>query len=894
MRTSLSFLSFLNKKVLIENIYQTTNYNGLNVTYDLETSNYYVGIFDHQASTSGISSGDVVIPPSILIGNAVLPCVGIVDYCFYQTEVELVTIPSTVQIIGNYAFCGCSKLSLNFILSDVLTSIGAHCFENCTNLGNSFTITSSSFTIGEFALSGCISLTSVDISGSTSIPQNLLSNCLSLNSIHLPKYILEINETAFYNLPNLQTITLSSSSTSTNEFELSVSNNILYVSHDNEYELVKVPALFSGEISLQDNIISIWKYAFQFCSQVSGIISIPNTVVSIRSEAFVECTSISSISIGSGVSLIEDNAFILLGDSFISFSVDSANTFYKASQETGILTDINEMVIICVPPSLSSFVLPQAVTKLMSFACANLKAEIELLDLSNVTEIGENCFYLCENLKNVVFSNDLSVLKAHVFDGCSSLISVTFPQNLNEIGEYCFHQCTSLSGPLILPQNLFEVKAHSFESTSISCVFIRENLIVIDEYAFSECSNLQGVFDPGKNVEVIYDHAFDNCGKITHFNIHEKLTVFNFSLFNTMTSLQSISVDQTHSLFTEYGKGIYSLDFSTIYKYPNALTQAPILHDNCNKINEYCFFGSSFTCGFILPFSITEIGPHSFENSNIQSINFVNPLTAPTSLSFTKFSSFSDSYFYFSSNFVSLRVIGAYAFQNSQIQGILDIPSTVQEIGQNAFYNCQKLTIVSLGTNSNIGSKAFASLSNSIQIYYCGSVNTTQIDAFDTNVLIHVQNTYQGDTFLGYNIANDGCAFSSSSESVEYCQTPIPVISDEEESEIESQETIQTIESESESETNDDNNDGTVISGGVIAAIVICVILIIAVAVLGVLYYLKKKKEKPANSSSAEEPKTIDINTKVEDFTGTVPTLVTKEKEDNETFDEFSTSEAGT
>lgn len=63
------------------------------------------------------------------------------------------------DIIGEYAFSGCSSLMSITILEGV-TSIGAHAFENCSRL-TSITIPESVTSFGEFAFSGCSSLKSL-------------------------------------------------------------------------------------------------------------------------------------------------------------------------------------------------------------------------------------------------------------------------------------------------------------------------------------------------------------------------------------------------------------------------------------------------------------------------------------------------------------------------------------------------------------------------------------------------------------------------------------------------------------------------------------------------------------------------------------------------------------
>ena len=74
-------------------------------------------------------------------------------------NLESVTIPSSVKIIGNNAFYGCSNL-INLTIPDSVTTIGEYAFAYCGSL-TSVTIPDSVTTIGSKAFWGCDSLTSV-------------------------------------------------------------------------------------------------------------------------------------------------------------------------------------------------------------------------------------------------------------------------------------------------------------------------------------------------------------------------------------------------------------------------------------------------------------------------------------------------------------------------------------------------------------------------------------------------------------------------------------------------------------------------------------------------------------------------------------------------------------
>ena len=87
---------------------------------------------------------------------------------------------------------------------------------------------------------------------------------------------------------------------------------------------------------------------------------------------------------------------------------------------------------------------------------------------STVTEIGEQAFYGCGNLKEVVFNDGLQKIGDSAFYYCTPLSSITLPSTVIEIGSYAFKDCS----------NLRDVIFHGVPRK-------------IGQYAFSDCTPLE-------------------------------------------------------------------------------------------------------------------------------------------------------------------------------------------------------------------------------------------------------------------------------------------------------------------------------------------------------------------------------------------------------------------
>ena len=117
------------------------------------------------------------------------------------------------DVIGNYAFSGCSGLTSLTLPSNV-TSIGYSAFYGCIRL-TSLTLPSSVTSIGSSAFEGCSSLTSLILPSSvTEIGSSAFYGCSGLTSLTLPSSVTEIGESAFRGCSGLTSLTLPSSVTS--------------------------------------------------------------------------------------------------------------------------------------------------------------------------------------------------------------------------------------------------------------------------------------------------------------------------------------------------------------------------------------------------------------------------------------------------------------------------------------------------------------------------------------------------------------------------------------------------------------------------------------------------------------------------------------------------------
>ena len=226
-------------------------------------------------------------------------------------EVTDLTIPNTLNSIGNYVFEGCTGLS-NVTIPNSVTIIGNSAFSSCSGL-TQINIPNSVTTIGDHAFSKCTGLTSVIIPNSvTTIGISSFSSCSGLTQINIPNSVTTIGDYAFSQCTGLTSVTIPNSVTTicswfnncTGLTSVTIPNSVTALG---SWAFEGCSGLTSIEIP--NSVTEIGSYAFYNCTGLINV-NIPNSVIKIHNSAFENCTGLTSITIGNSVSSIGNNAFI--------------------------------------------------------------------------------------------------------------------------------------------------------------------------------------------------------------------------------------------------------------------------------------------------------------------------------------------------------------------------------------------------------------------------------------------------------------------------------------------------------------------------------------------------------------------------------------------------------
>lgn len=243
------------------------------------------------------------------------------------TTLTTLKLPTNITKIEKFAFAGCSNLT-ECAIPESVTTIGDNAFAQCSKL-KTIAIPSAVTSLGVAAFKGCDAVTNVTFAQGIQlekIGKEVFSNNGSLTTITLPKSVTEIEERAFYENYSLASITFPSGLTSigVSAFEnclalttLSKFPSSLENIEDKAFLNTSVTAFTvssaSDNYTSEDGIlydvdkVSLVLYP---AGRVSETLNIPETVSSIAKYAFAYAKNLKSIELPSGLTNINDSAFV--------------------------------------------------------------------------------------------------------------------------------------------------------------------------------------------------------------------------------------------------------------------------------------------------------------------------------------------------------------------------------------------------------------------------------------------------------------------------------------------------------------------------------------------------------------------------------------------------------
>lgn len=461
---------------------------------DIRIEDVYYTIADDYATVSGYwlesetePQGAVVIPEKITYDGQDYPVQAVDGNAFFQSNFTSVTLPSTVNYIGNGAFSSCDYLTdivipdecnFNYFGSGVFVGSPVEekfVTQECTIFGENvlfaYTGNADEFVVPEeidtiieycFYLSGVKSVVLND--NIRWIPQFCFASCTNLKEIAIPDSVQYIDYGAFQDCINLEKVTLGDGVFSLGEncFKNTKIKSIhlgpavsyidgafkdcklenITVDSENQLLVKNGDGIYKRTFMGGDDTYILEYYVFD---KAKGKIELPSFVGAIGSYVFYGCKDLEEVTANTLI-YIDSYAFANSGLKKIDFR--GAYTIYEgAFKNCKNLESINieetSYIDNCVfqnCTSLTNVDFAEDIVNIgaLSFANTGL-SEAEIIGYN--CEVQESAFKDCQNLETVVLDDGVVSLGKNVFLNCPSLTSVYLTKTIDFIDKNALNGC---------------------------------------------------------------------------------------------------------------------------------------------------------------------------------------------------------------------------------------------------------------------------------------------------------------------------------------------------------------------------------------------------------------------------------------------------------------------
>ncbi|MGM9616542.1 leucine-rich repeat protein [Butyricicoccus sp.] len=310
------------------------------------------------------------------------------------------------------------------------------------------------------------------------------------------------------------------------------------------------------------------------------------------------------------------------------------------------------------------------------------RSEIKAVEVQDgITSIGSASFSGCTNLKQVSLGTEMLSIGTEAFKGCTSLTSITIPEKVTSVGQAAFNNCTSLNTiyfNAIACKNAGQAAAASpgFKNIGSNASVIFGDKVTRIPGCVFQSSNIVSVKMPNTVTE-IGESAFSECSKLTTINMSTGLKSIGFWAFKNCSSLTSITIPAS---VTSIGTAVFI---------------------GCTGVTEINY--QAVDCSY----TASSAWPVLFQNAGQKTGSLVLNVGE------------------------GVKKIPAKMFQQLSYLTKVNLPLSLQQIGDYAFYNCGKLTELTVYERvKTIGTYAFGECGALNKIYFRGNAPTMGSNMF--------------------------------------------------------------------------------------------------------------------------------------------------------------------
>ena len=242
-----------------------------------------------------------------------------------------------------------------------------------------------------------------------------------------------------------------------------------------------------------------------------------------------------------------------------------------------------------------------------------------------LTDIGENAFYECTNLRNVTMPGDIEeeyidgkTIVKFIFNKCTNL-SVNILDGSTRISATLFYDCKGLTN-INIPKSVKSIGVDAFRGcTELRKVTLPGEITSeVNQSIFKDCTDLTAEILDGSE-KISYD-LFNNCPGLTGISIPQSVASIDDGAFNGCTGLKSVTMP---------GEIIKNGEEQTLF--PDCTDLTVNITDGSTRITSGLLANCTGLTKINIPESVTEIGADAFSGcTGLKSVTMPGAMTRKT------------------------------------------------------------------------------------------------------------------------------------------------------------------------------------------------------------------------------------------------------------------------